>query len=61
MAKSAEIEDTYAEAFAGIYTRVIITADDEETLRKAAEDATATPSIVIGRVEGGIENWLSEK
>lgn len=61
MAKSAEIEDTYAEAFAGIYTRVTVTADDEETLRKAAEDATATPSIVIGRVEGGIEKWLGEK
>jgi len=61
MAGKTEIEDTYAEAFTGIFTRLIITADDEETLRKAAEDATATPSIVIGRVEGGIEKWLSEK
>jgi len=61
MTKSAEIEDTYAEAFVGIYTRVTVTADDEKTLRKAAEDATATPSIVIGRVEGGIEKWLGEK
>jgi len=55
------IEDTYAEAFEGIYCRIIVTADEEETLRKAAEDATATPSIVIGRVEGGIEKWLSKK
>ncbi|RLI21239.1 formylmethanofuran--tetrahydromethanopterin formyltransferase [Candidatus Bathyarchaeota archaeon] len=55
-----KIEDTYAEAFEGIYCRVIVTADDEETLRKAAEDATATPSIVIGRTEGGIERWLNE-
>jgi len=54
-----EIEDTYAEAFEGIYCRVIVTADDEETLRKAAEKATATPSIVIGRTEGGIERWLT--
>ncbi|RLI29616.1 formylmethanofuran--tetrahydromethanopterin formyltransferase [Candidatus Bathyarchaeota archaeon] len=54
-----EIEDTYAEAFEGIYCRVIVTADDEETLRKAAEKATATPSIVIGRIEGGIERWLT--
>jgi formylmethanofuran--tetrahydromethanopterin N-formyltransferase len=54
----AEIEDTYAEAFEGIYCRLIVTADDEETLRKAAEKATATPSIVIGRVEAGIEKWL---
>jgi formylmethanofuran--tetrahydromethanopterin N-formyltransferase len=54
----AEIEDTYAEAFAGVFCRVIVTADDELTLRRAAEDSTATPSVVIGRVEGGIEKWL---
>ncbi len=57
----AEIEDTYAEAFDGLYCRVIVTADDEEVLKRATEDATATPSIVIGRTEGGIERWLSEK
>jgi formylmethanofuran--tetrahydromethanopterin N-formyltransferase len=61
MVRKTEIEDTYAEAFEGIFCRVIATADDEETLRKAAEDATATPSIVIGRVEGGIEKWLNER
>jgi len=55
---SVEIEDTYAEAFEGLYFRVLVTADDEETLKKAAEDATATPSIVIGRIEGGIERYL---
>jgi formylmethanofuran--tetrahydromethanopterin N-formyltransferase len=60
MAAKAEIEDTYAEAFAGIFCRVTVTADDERTLRGAAEDATATPSVVIGRVEGGVEKWLSE-
>jgi formylmethanofuran--tetrahydromethanopterin N-formyltransferase len=58
---NVEIEDTYAEAFDGLYCRVVITADDEEVLRKAAEDATATPSIVIGRIEGGIETWLDKK
>ena len=52
------IEDTYAEASEGLYCRVIITADDKETLRKAAEDATATPAEIIGRTEGGIEKWL---
>jgi len=56
-----EIEDTYAEAFEGLFSRVIITADDEEVLRRAAMDATATPSIVIGRVEGGVERWLREE
>ena len=61
MPKKALIEDTYAEAFTGIFCRVIVTADDEETLRKAAENSTATPSVVIGRVEGGVEKYLSEK
>lgn len=57
----AVIEDTYAEAFDGIYSRAIITADSVEVLRKAAEDATATPSIVIGRIEGGIEKYLDKQ
>jgi formylmethanofuran--tetrahydromethanopterin N-formyltransferase len=55
------VEDTYAEAFDGLYVRIIVTADDKETLRKAAEDATATPSGVIGRLDSGIEKWLSEE
>lgn len=55
------IENTYAEAFDGFYARLIVTADDSETLRRTAEDATATPSTVIGRLEGGIEKWLGEK
>jgi formylmethanofuran--tetrahydromethanopterin N-formyltransferase len=57
----AEVEDTYAEAFEGVYCRVIVTADDKQTLRAAAEDSTATPSVVIGRVEGGVEKWLGKK
>jgi len=61
LTKKEVVEDTYAEAFEGIYCRVIVTADDEETLRKAALHATATPSIVIGRIEGGIERWLGIK
>lgn len=61
MIEKSRVEDTYAEAFEGIFSRVIVTADDETTLKKAAEDATATPSIVIGRVEGGIEKWLTVK
>ena len=61
MVAKIEIEDTYAEAFTGIFCRVIVTADDARTLRSAAEDSTATPSVVIGRVEGGVERWLSEK
>jgi formylmethanofuran--tetrahydromethanopterin N-formyltransferase len=53
------IDDTFIEAFEGIYCRVIVTADDEETLRRAADDATATPSVVIGRTEGGVERYLT--
>jgi formylmethanofuran--tetrahydromethanopterin N-formyltransferase len=30
-------------------------------LRRAAEDATATPSGVIGRLDSGIEGWLTRK
>ena len=56
----ATIEDTYAEAFEGLFCRVIVTADDTETLRRAAEDATSTPSVVIGRTEGGIERYLKK-
>lgn len=56
-----EIVDTYAEVFEGIFCRAIITADDKQTLRSAAYDVTATPSAVIGRIEGGIEKWLSEE
>ena len=57
----AEIDDTYAEAFSGVFCRFIVTADDARTLRGATQDSTATPSVVIGRVEGGVEKWLSKK
>jgi formylmethanofuran--tetrahydromethanopterin N-formyltransferase len=56
----AEIEDTYAEAFTGVFCRIIVTADDAKTLRNAASDSTATPSVVIGRVEGGVERLLGK-
>jgi formylmethanofuran--tetrahydromethanopterin N-formyltransferase len=53
--------DTFIEGFSGLYCRVIVTADDVETLCKAASDSTATPSVVIGRTEGGVERYLNEK
>jgi len=55
------IEDTYAEAFSALYCRVIVTADDEETVKMAADDATATPSGVIGRLDSGVERLLGKK
>ena len=61
MSNKVEIEDTYAEAFTGLFCRIIVTADDKETLCKAAEDSTATSSVVIGRTEGGIEKYLTSK
>jgi formylmethanofuran--tetrahydromethanopterin N-formyltransferase len=61
LTKKGFIENTYAEAFDGFYCRVVVTADDQETVRQTAEDATATPSIVIGRVEGGVEGLLNQK
>jgi formylmethanofuran--tetrahydromethanopterin N-formyltransferase len=57
----ALVEDTYAEVFEGIFCRLAVTADDERTVRAAAEDATSTPSVVIGRVEGGLERYLTKK
>ena len=53
------VDDTYAEAFAGLCTRIIVTAKDNALLRKASYNSTALPSVVINRTEGGIEQWLS--
>ncbi len=54
------IEDTFAECFSGKYVRALITADDEESLKQSAYDSTSTPGAVIGRIEGGVEGFLSE-
>ncbi len=56
-----KIDDSFIEAFSGLFCRIIVTADDVETLCRAASDATATPSVVIGRTEGGVERYLSSE
>lgn len=56
-----EIEDTYSEAFDGLYSRIVVTAIDDKRLRKAAYDATALPSTVFNRSEGGIEKWVNKE
>ncbi|MBI5253072.1 MAG: formylmethanofuran--tetrahydromethanopterin N-formyltransferase, partial [Euryarchaeota archaeon] len=56
-----EIEDTYCEAFDGLFSRILITARDDKRLSKAALGATALPSTVFNKSEGGIERWLGEK
>ncbi|MCW4020750.1 MAG: formylmethanofuran--tetrahydromethanopterin N-formyltransferase [Candidatus Bathyarchaeota archaeon] len=55
-----EVDNTYAEASEGLYFRVLVTADDEDTLRRAAHHATATPSAPIGRIEGGVEKCVKK-
>lgn len=57
----AEIEDTFAEAFDGLYCRIMITAKDDTRLKRAACGCTALPMVVVGRSEGGIERWLGEE
>ncbi len=53
-----EVEDTYCEAFEGLFTRFIITARDGKRLKQAAYGSTALPSTVFGEAEGGVERWL---
>ena len=53
-----EIDDTFAEAFDGLFTRLLVTSRDLKRLRKAAYGSTTLPSVVIGRVEGGVERLL---
>lgn len=57
----AEIEDTYAEAFDGLFCRIIITAKDETRLKRAAYGSTSLPMGVVGRGEGGVEKWLKPR
>ena len=55
-----EIEDTYCEAFTGTCVRMIVTAEDDITIKKIASDASATPGTVIGRTESGVEKFLDK-
>lgn len=57
----AEVEDTYAEAFDGLFCRIVITAKDETRLKRAAYGSTALPMVVVGRTEGGVEKWLTQR
>ncbi|MBN2518829.1 MAG: formylmethanofuran--tetrahydromethanopterin N-formyltransferase [Candidatus Altiarchaeota archaeon] len=52
------VEDTYCEAFDGLYARLLVTAKDEKRLKRAAIAATALPCTVFGESEGGIEKWV---
>jgi len=54
-----DVEDTYCEAFDGIYTRLIVTAKHRYLLKKSVYSATSLPSTVFGESEAGIERWLN--
>lgn len=56
-----EVEDTYCEAFDGLFSRLLVTARDRKRLERAACAATALPCTVFGESEGGVEGYLSER
>ncbi len=54
------VEDTYAEAFAMKYTRLLVTALNRRWLQVAAQEFCGYGTSVIGcDVEAGIESWVS--
>lgn len=57
----AKVEDTFAEAFDGLFCRIIITAKDKIRLKSASYGSTALPMVVVGRTEGGVEKWLTAR
>ena len=54
-----EVEDTYCEAFEGIYVRIMVTAKHLWLLKKAAYGSTALPCTVFGESEAGVESFVS--
>ncbi len=57
-ANGVEVEDTYCEAFEGLYSRMLVTAADRKRLERAVSAATALPCTVFGESEAGIESWV---
>ena len=55
-----KVEDTFFEGFKGKYVRALITGPTFDIVARAAYDSTSTPSAVIGRVEAGVEKFLSK-
>ncbi len=55
------VEDTFCEAFSGLYSRVILTAENKKRLKKSSCDSTALPLTVFDESEAGIEKWLSDE
>ncbi len=55
-----EVEETYCEAFDGLFTRLLITASSEKLLRRASLSSTALPLTVLGESEAGIERFIGK-
>jgi formylmethanofuran--tetrahydromethanopterin N-formyltransferase len=55
-----KVENTFFEGFEGNYIRALITGPNKEIVKQAAYDSTSTPGAVIGRVEGGVEGFLTK-
>ncbi len=54
------VEDTFCEAFDGLFARLLVTCADRELLRQAAFGSTALPCTVFGESEGGVESWVED-
>ena len=56
MSRDVEIEDTFAEAFPMVASRILITAQNEKWAMTAARSATGfASSIIMSPAEAGIE------
>jgi len=56
-----EIEDTFAEAFDMVYSRILVTAENEHWLNAACQAATGFATSVIGcGVEAGVEAFTDD-
>ena len=56
-----EIIDTYAEAFEGTVTQLVVTVKNEALLKQAVYSFIALPSTVFGDAEGGLVRWVNPK
>ncbi len=53
------VDDTYCEAFDGVFSRLLVTARDDRRLEKAVFGSTSLPCTVFNESEGGVEKFLS--
>ncbi|OKY79194.1 MAG: Formylmethanofuran:tetrahydromethanopterin formyltransferase Ftr [Candidatus Methanohalarchaeum thermophilum] len=56
-----KVEDTFCEAFDGLFTRFVVTGVDDKRLNRAATESTALPLTVFDESEAGAEKELDKK